>query len=208
MKRYYDLTTEEKLKLSGDAIHDAIKLEAIHRGIKPPVTLEGVINQHGFVGFVTPPDSVNFYELCGPQQYGESVQPTGIAYKTEAEALRALENCIFLTADGYGADKKCKPVAGIGSVRVARISLTPRPKSFASTFQEYSQAEDDEKYETLSKEIQDELNGIWQADYNMRVQNERRKEYMRLAKGDEDVAKAFWSRSERTEWPVAELVPA
>lgn len=36
MKRYYDLTKEEKLALSGEDIHDSIKLEAIHRAIKPP----------------------------------------------------------------------------------------------------------------------------------------------------------------------------
>lgn len=200
MKRYYDLTQEEKLELAGEQIHDAIKLEAVHRGIKPPITLDAIINQHGFHGYTTPPDSVIFYEIQTTTRYG-STEGTGVAYRTEAEAMKALEGGIIIEEEGYGAEKQKKVVHGLLSVRVVPISLT-KPKNFWSTLEEYGQPDDDASFETLSKEIQVELNTLWQERYNKQVRSEKRKEYLRLANGDESIAKAFWSKTESGEFPI------
>jgi hypothetical protein len=200
MKRYYDLTQEEKLALAGQEIHDAIKLEAVHRGIKPPITLDGIINQHGFQGYTTPPDSVIFYEIQTVFKYG-SVQGTGVAYRTESEAMRAIEGGIIIEEEGYGAEKQKKVVPASLSVKVVPISLT-KPKNFWSTLEEYGQPDDDASFEALSKEIQVELNTLWQERYNKQVRSEKRKEYLRLANGDEAIAKAFWSKTESGEFPI------
>jgi len=201
MKRYYDLTQEEKLALAGQEIHDAIKLEAVHRGIKPPITLDAIINQHGFQGYTTPPDSVIFYEIQTEGRYGGSASGSGIAYKTEAEALRALEGAVIIGSDGYGATAKMMVFSGAPSVKMVPISLS-KPKPFWSTLEEYGQPDDDASFETLAEEIRLELNTLWQERYNKQVRSEKRKEYLRLANGDEAIAKAFWSKTESGEFPI------
>lgn len=204
MKRYYDLTKQEKLALSGEDIHDSIKLEAIHRGVKPPVTLDAVINQYGFTGFTVPPDATVFYELVGPSAYSsEAGEPCGIAFRTEPEAINALKNAVYISKEGYGADKKLKIRGGDFTYRAAFISLT-KPQSFGSKLESYYQ--DDAEYDKLVEEIKAELNTLWQDQYNKQVRAERRKEYMRLAKGDAAIAAAFWSKAESGEFPAEEEV--
>lgn len=198
MKRYYDLTKDEKLNLEGLLIHDSIKLEAIHRGIKPPVTLDAIIAQHGFRGFSIPPDSVVFYELVGQTRYG-STSATGMAFKTEEAAKAALEGAIFLEEEGYGVTKKVVPSGFSMTYRAVFVGLNSH-KPFGSNFEEYTQ--DDTEFDALSDEIRKELNEIWQESYNTKVNAERKKEYLRLAGGNEDIAKAFWDKSEKTPWPT------
>lgn len=204
MKRYYDLTEAEKLALSGEAIHDSIRLEAIHRGIKPPVTLGSIINQHGFQGFTVPADSVVFYELCTASQYGRC-EGSGLAYKTEAEARRALEGAVSLFEDGYGSTKQKKLAQGDISYQAVFLTLQ-KPKNFAAELESYCQGDDDSNFERLSEEIRKELNALWQASYDKKVRQEKRKEYLRLAQNDEAIAQAFWSKTERDPWPEAEEV--
>jgi hypothetical protein len=176
MKRYYDLTKEEKLNLSGYAI----------------------INQHGFKGFTVPPDSVVFYELVAKTRYG-GTSSTGIAYKTEEAAKRGLEGAIFLEEEGYGITKKVVP-SGYDLTYSARFVGLVTHKPFGSSFEEYAQ--DDTEFDALTEEIRKELNQIWQDDYNTKVTADRRKEYMRLAGDNEEIAKAFWDKAEKTPWPA------
>ena len=47
---------------------------------------------------------------------------------------------------------------------------------------------------------------IRQEYYNAGVRLELRKEYLRLAGGNEEVAKAFWAKAEGTAWPSNEEI--
>lgn len=202
MKRYYDLTQEEKLALNGAQIHDSIKLEALHRGIKPPLTLNEFINQHGFQGFTIPADSTVFYEIIGPGSYSTSPgESTGLAFKTEEEARRAINGAIFLAEEGYGAEKRTRVRSGELSYKATYVHLN-KPQYFGSKLEQYEQPEDDAKYTELSDEIQAELNNLWQESYNKKVRSQKRAEYLRLANNDEEIAKAFWGKTEREEWPL------
>lgn len=199
MKRYYELTQKEKLALSGDSIRQSIVLEAIERGIKPPLDLGDMINKHGFTGFSIPASTVVFYEIMIASQYGP-LSGCGLAYKTEDEAKRALEGAVCLYEEGYGADKKNKVTNSPPSYAATFIGLD-KSKYFGAKFEEYSQAENDVEYDKLAAEIQAELDKIWQEAHNVEVTQRKRSEYLKLADGNLDIAKAFWSKTERTDFP-------
>lgn len=206
MKRYHELTQKEKLALKGDEIRQSIVLEAIDRGIKPPLDLGDMINKHGFTGFSIPSSTVRFFEITIPGQYG-SPSGSGLAYKTEEEAKRALEGAICLYEDGYGSEKKNKVSNSPPSYAATFIGLD-NSKYFSAKFEEYSQEANDVEYEKISKEIRAELDLLWQERYNVEVAQRKRSEYIKLADGNLEIAAAFWAKTERTDFPDEEAVVA
>lgn len=199
MNRYKELTQTEKLALNYEEFIAAVKLEGIERGIKPPTTLENFLNQQPFTGFTIPADSVFFYEVMVPGEYGEN-SGSGLAFKTIEEARAAMNNAIALCESGYGSDKKSKIVSGIFSVREVSISLS-RPKSFSVTINEF--AEDNTEYHALCDECSKDLSNLRQGEYDAKVLARKRAEYLSLANGNIDIAKNFWAKTERTEFPEA-----
>lgn len=198
MKRYFDLTESEKLALSQVDFVSAVEIEGINRGIKPPLKLENAINQVGWTGFTIPADSVIFYELTVPERYG-SGKGTGICFRTPAAARAALTDALAVCEEGYGADKKNILVSGDFGVREAYVSLT-KPKSLATKLEEIGQ--DDSEFEKLCLECTNDLSAIRQAKYDAAVRSQKRAQYLSLAQGNEDIAKAFWSKTEAGEFPA------
>lgn len=123
MKRYFDLTESEKLALSSEQMTDAVKIEAIHRGIKTPLSLDNIVENIGCYGFSLPADCKTFYELCTPKQYG-GVERSGICFVTPDEARNALKNALFVEEDGYPV-KRAKIINGEFSVMERYVSAFP-----------------------------------------------------------------------------------
>lgn len=197
MKRYFDLTETEKITLSQEQFVEAVKIEGIHRGIKPPIALDQAINQLGFNGFTIPADSTCFYEIMHPRNYG-GCDPTGICFKTLESARLALQGAICIVEDGYGADKRHKIIEGEFSVRETYLTNL-KQKSFTIKLEELIQ--ESEAFEKLSEECAEDLSRIRQAKYDAAVRSNKRRQYLELAKGDEGIAKNFWSKTEGSDWP-------
>jgi hypothetical protein len=199
MKRYSELTTNEKLALSNEDFQTAATMEAIERGIKPPIKISEILRQDEWVGFSVPPDSVIFYEIMCPAQYGDA-KPTGLLFRTSEEAWASINGALSCYEDGYGATKKKKMAIGDFSVQEIHIS-TSRAISQRLKIEEFFQ--DNTDFEKLLEEICNEQSALQQEKYNAEVSKQKREQYLELAKGDEEIAKAFWSKAERTDWPSA-----
>ena len=196
MKRYFDLTKEEKLALGTPEFTDAVKLEAVHRGIKPPLTMDEKINQGAFPSFSYPKETTVFYELMRPDDYRQD--PTGVCYRTIEEAQAALKNVFSLKEDRY-SKVKLKVISGEWSIRAVHVGTGRAAES--PTVEDYAQ--DDTAFDALLTECNKDWSDIAQAEYDAKVNATKRAEYMRLAGGNEDIAKAFWAKTEKTDWPTA-----
>lgn len=197
-KRFSELTDAEVLALDNQQLNDAIRIEAIERGHKPPVPLSEAIRSSEWRGYQKPADAVEVWEIIGVSQYG-SPNHTGFGYLTKERADAAIEGMVALPSTGYGSDSRIKIQAGNFSVNRILIGAEPA-QSKASKFSEYSQ--DDTEFDKIVDECMARHSEVRQAAYNKRVRAERKVEYLRLAQGNEEVAKAFWAKAEGTEWPA------
>jgi hypothetical protein len=198
MKRYFDLTESEKLALSSEQMTDAVKIEAIHRGIKTPLSLDNIVENIGCSGFNLPADCKTFYEICTPKQYG-GVERSGICFVTPDEARNALKNTLFVEEEGYPA-KRAKIINGEFSVMERYVSAFPLT-NFATKLKEYEDDTPCEDFTKLCQECRDDLGIIRQRIYDTEVRARKKAEYLRLAQGNEEIAKAFWSKAESGNWP-------
>lgn len=198
MKRYFDLTESEKLALSSEQMTDAVKIEAIHRGIKTPLSLDNIVENLGCSGFNLPADCKTFYELCTPKQYG-GVERSGICFVTPDEARNALKNAILIEEEGYPV-KRAKIINGEFSVMERYVSVFPLT-NFATKLQQYDDATPCEDFTKLCEECRDDLQTIRQHIYDAEVRARKKAEYLRLAQNNEEIAKAFWSKAESGNWP-------
>lgn len=198
--RYFDLSAAEKLALTGEQFQDAVRIEAIHRGVKPPTTLSDALRQACFTGFVMPREAVTVFEVIVSGKYS-GISETGLAYLSKERALAALEGAVGIDVDGYGAASKRSIREAELSIREAALTLV-EPRQFNSTIKEFT--EDNKPFEKLAEECRDDLSSIRQADYDHKVNLTKRAEYMRLAGNDETIARAFWAKTEGTEFPIAE----
>lgn len=195
--RYFDLSPEQKLQLTNEQFTTCVHLEAVNRGIKPPVILdeETVLNE--WVGYQTPAGSVRFYEVCAPASYGNA-KGTGLLFKTEAEAWAACQNAFGVEHNTY-SDPQDKIFQGSFEVRAVNIT-TVKSKSVGANIESYFQ--DDKEFDKLTEECAKDLQNLRQAEYDTKVRSNKRKTYMALAQGNEEIAKAFWIKTEGTEFPT------
>ena len=198
MKRYFDLAESEKLALSSEQMTDSVKIEAIHRGIKTPLSLDNIVENIGCSGFNLPADCKTFYEICTPKQYG-GVERSGICFVTPDEARNALKNTLFVEEEGYPA-KRAKIINGEFSVMERYVSAFPLT-NFATKLKEYEDDTPCEDFTKLCQECRDDLGIIRQRIYDTEVRARKKAEYLRLAQGNEEIAKAFWSKAESGNWP-------
>ena len=180
---------------------NAVKIEAIQRGIKIPTTLSQAINSFGLTGFNLPPDAVVLYEICAPDSSYSEPKSTGIAFKTRDDAVRFLQGAIPIYRDGYAETAQIK----IGdsskiSIRETYITLV-KPQSIVFKLEQLQ--EDTTAYDALLEECRKDLEGVRQDEYNKRVLQQKRIQYLELAKGDESIARAFWDKVEGGEFPSA-----
>jgi hypothetical protein len=201
MKRYFDMTEDEKLALNETDLYASVKVEGVHRGIKPPLTLDQAIAQVGYTGFTIPADAVAFYELTVPGEYSHNPNTgTNLCFKTQAEAERALVGAIVVVESGYNEGRHNKIVGGSPGVRAVWVTQS-KQKSLFTKLEELKQ--DNTDFEKLAEECRDDLSRIRQERYNTRVRSEKRKQYLELAQGNEEIAKSFWAKTEGTDFPAA-----
>ncbi len=143
---------------------------------------------------------MTFYELVRPQRYS-GMERSGICFRTNDEARRALEGAVCILEEGYSDTKKNSICDGVFSVQEVHVSFRS-PKSFASKLELFEQ--DNTEYEKLCEECNADLNAIHQKRHNAKVTQEKRKQYLMLAQGNEEIAKAFWAKTEGGEFPIEE----
>lgn len=195
--RYFALSESERLAIETDAeLHNAICLEAIERGIRPPMSINEKVERGVMVGYMSPPQSITLYEIVRPSDYGTA--DTGVCFKTLEEAQNAMNGAFAASFDTYGK-KQHKIHNGEWSVKA--ISIGESGCFTGVKIEEYDQ--DDSEFDKIKNECISDLSSIRQKAYDKAVNARKREEYLRLANGDEEIAKAFWSRTERIEWPTA-----
>ncbi len=206
MKAYSALSVAEKLALSSDAdgLLRAIKLEAAERGVLIPTPLSNDERSLVAASFSLPPDAVCVYELFGGASAYSAPTATGIAFRSKEQAERALAGALNLYSDGYGADERWSfgDPAKL-SIMVRWVNNLP-----AKTFSAAPAAlvEDRKPFEALCEECKADLESVLQSEYDQKVVQRARAEYLDLAGGDEEVAARFWAKAGKGEWPVKKEV--
>ena len=199
MKRFSHLTDNEILALSNEEFEDSVRIEAIERGIAPPVKLSEALRTSEWRGYRQPGDGAVFWEIQVPGLYRS--ERSGVAYRTEAEALKAMEGAVALRFDEYGDRRgyNLNPQEG-WTVARAFVPSTAHKQTW-SKFE--AAVENNPDFDKVAEECAKKQGEVWQADYNRRVNLERKAEYLRLAGGDETIARAFWGKAyPSTEWPA------
>lgn len=194
MKRFSELTDPEVLALDNQQLNDAIRIEAIERGIKPPIALSEALRRSEYRGYEKPADFTAVYELSFADQYHRS----RVGYLDEARALAAIEGAVYIH-DTYQGRSTVEEISTVSPTITKRlIGATPH-NSKASKFEEYS--EDNTEFDKVVDECMARHSELRQAAYNAKVRAERKVEYLRLAQGNEDIARSFWAKAEGTTWP-------
>lgn len=199
MKPYTSLTNEEKLALTEEQFTDAVKAEALNRAIEIPIPIGDLAEKVGFNGYHRPMDSMRLYEIIAPKSYGE--ERTGIAFRTEQQALDAVEGAICVREEtNYQKHTTTQKVID-GDFRVAcvHVSLTSR-QSFYAAIEEFDQCV--EKFDELVEECTKDLQEIRQNQYDKEVRDRRWAEFMRLSDNNAEIAGAFWRKAGHGEPPV------
>jgi hypothetical protein len=193
MKPFPQLTRSEVLNLTNEELNDAIRLEAIERGIKPPITLSEALRRSEWRGYTKPAEALKVFALRVGYYRSE------FAWLDEAKAHAALEGLVKVEKNYQPSGFKI--VTAEAAVETVWIGVDPS-ESKAAKFEEYSQ--DDKEFNLVRDLCLELYSNIRQEHYNAGVRLERRTEYLRLAGGNEEVAKAFWAKAECTEWPSTE----
>ncbi len=193
MKAFAQLTRSEVLNLTNEELNDAIRLEAIERGLKPPITLSEALRRSEWRGYTKPAEALKVFALRVGYYRSE------FAWLDEAKAHAALEGLVKVEKNYQPSGFKI--VTAEAAVETVWIGVDAS-ESKAAKFEEYSQ--DDKEFNQVRDLCLEVYSNIRQEHYNAGVRLERRTEYLRLAGGNEEVAKAFWAKAERTEWPSTE----
>jgi len=195
MKPFHQLTNEEILSLDNAQLTDAIRVGALDRGIEIPITLPDALRTSEWRGYEQPASCVRIY--C-PFSGGYS-DPT-MGYLSQAEAETALRGLVVLGST-YRSGKSIPCIKSDEEPRIKVMIIGDSPaasKAAAFKVAEEAACEDFEKYrdECIEKSV-----AVRQSDYDRKVRAERRKEYLRLAGGNEEIAKAFYVRIGKDTWP-------
>jgi hypothetical protein len=197
MIRFSELTEEAILISNSDYLMDAIRIEALEQGIKPPVPISEAIQLSGFRGHFSTKDSLTVYRLGGENSYDE------IGWLSEEEAIRASQGAVLLE-NTYHKGQCGKKVSAEGAVVIKRVVLPGEPERYKiAKLVEYVN-EDTGKFEALLEECTSKIEVVRQANYNRVIAKERQAEYLRLAGGDVEIAKRFWVKAETLAWPEVE----
>ena len=191
MKAYSQLSRNEILDLTNEELNDAIRLEAIERGIKPPITLTEALRRSEWRGFQTPAEAIKVF--CIRQGYSRS----DFGWLDESKALAALDGMVKVEKINYNRDD-LKISASDATVEIVWAGVR-KSDSKAAKFEEYFQ--DDTKFNEVRDECLENYSQVRQQAYNDKVCAERKVEYLRLANQNEDIARAFWAKTEGSAWP-------
>ena len=199
MKRsFIQYTDRELLTLDNETINDAIRIEAIERGVQPPITLSDAIRKSEWRGYKQPVESMTVFEIVTKKD-SYSNNSSGVGYLDEAKAIAALDGMIEIEEVNYGANQGTKIHQCVAVIQRKFVGIQSDKQAWAK-FEEFTQ--DTEKFEAVKTECIERLSKVRQDDYNRRVNEEKKVEYLRLAGGNEEIAKGFWAKVEKVEWPV------
>lgn len=191
MKPFPQLTRSEVLNLTNEELNDSIRLEAIERGIKPPITLSEALRRSEWRGYQKPAEAIKVFRLR------QGWYTSDFGWLDEAKAQAALDGLVKIEKVNYNNEslKIGRPEV---TVETVWIGVDPA-ESKAAKFEEYAQ--DDAEFNEVRDLCLELYRAIRQEAYNARVRAERKAEYLRLAGDNEEIAKAFWAKAEGTAWP-------
>lgn len=191
MKPFPQLTRSEVLNLTNEELNDSIRLEAIERGIKPPITLSEALRRSEWRGYQKPAEAIKVFRLR------QGYYTSDFGWLDEAKAQAALDGLVKIEKVNY-KDESLKIGRPEVTVETVWVGVDPADLK-AAKFEEYLQ--DDAEFDKVRDLCLDLYSAIRQEAYNARVRAERKAEYLRLAGNNEEIAKAFWAKAEGTAWP-------
>lgn len=191
-KRFCDYADEELLTLNNEQLNDAIRIEAIQRGINPPITLPEALRRSEWRGYQKPAESVKVFAI----KIGYHTSPFG--FLDEKLAERAIEGMVHVEENSYSTPK-IKIVYDTPEVVTKFVGVETGSQKGAK-FEEYI-GEKVEEFDKLRDECLERFSLVRQTAYNAQVNLTKKAEYLRLANGDDSVARAFWGKVERIVWP-------
>jgi hypothetical protein len=194
MKPFSQLTRNETIDLTNEELNDAIRLEAIERGMKPPVTLSEALSRSEWRGYTKPAESIKVFTL----KIG--YHSSNFGFLDEKLAERALEGMVCVEENTY-SNPRIKITQERPEVVTKFVGVEAGSQK-AAKFEEYTQ--DDTEFVKVRDECLEKYSEVRQQAYNAKVRAERKTEYLRLAGGSEEIAKKFWAKAEGTAWPTAE----
>jgi hypothetical protein len=192
MKPFNQLTDSEVLNLSNEDLNDSILLEAIDRGIQPPITLSEALRRSEWRGYTKPAESIKVFT------FKIGYHSSNFGFLDEKLAEKALEGMVCVEENSY-SHPKIKITSDTPQIVVKYIGVEAGSQK-ASKFEEFTQ--DDTEFNKVRDECLEKHSEVRQQAYNAKVRQEKRTEYLRLARGDEAIARAFWSKVEAGEWPA------
>ena len=196
MKSFFQLSRNEIIDLTNEELNDSIRLEAIERSIKPPITLSEALRRSEWRGYQKPAEAIKVFRLR------QGWYTTDFGWLDEAKAIAALDGLVKIEKIGY-KDDSLKIVNSDVNVETVFIGVS-KHESKAAKFMEYF--EDTTEFDKVRDECLEKYSEVRQQAYNAKVRSERKAEYLRLAGGNEEIAKNFWSKAEGTTWPTDEEI--
>ena len=195
MKPFHQLTNEEILALDNAQLTDAIRLGALDRGIEIPITLPDALRTSEWRGYEQPVSCVRLY--C---PFAGSYDEPRAGYLSQEEAEKALRGLVVIGST-YRGGKSAPCIQSDAEPRIKVVIIGDSPSaSKAAVFRVVEEAPC-EAFVKYRDECLDKSQAVRQSDYDRKVRAEHRKEYLRLAGGNEEIAKAFYARQGRGAWP-------
>ena len=192
-KRFADYTDAELIGIDNETLNIAIRVEAIQRGIKPPITISEALRRSEWVGYQKPAEAIKVFRLRSGYNASE------FGWLDEARAQAALDGIIKIEPIRYSEANGLKIGACDATVETVWVGVE-KGASKAVKFDEFF--EEDTEFQKVVDECLERCGQVRQAAYNKKVRSEKRAEYLRLAGGDETIARAFWAKTEGTEFPA------
>lgn len=195
MKPFHQLSDEEILALTNETLTDAIRLGALDRGIEIPITLSDALRASEWSGYQQPAACVRVY--C---PFSASYDEPKLGYLSQSEAEAALNGLVKIgSVYRKGTSVPCIDPEYVPQMRVVLIGDSPSHSKAAAI-----KAEDDspsEEFTEYRDECIEKFGAVRQSDYDRKVRLEHRKEYLRLAGGNEEIAKLFYDKLGKGAWP-------
>jgi hypothetical protein len=196
MKPFFELSRNEILDLTNDELNDAIRLEAINRNIKPPITLSEALRRSEWRGYQKPGEAIKVFRLR------QGWYTTDFGWLDESKAQAALEGLVKIEKVNYKDDNLKVSNADV-TVETVWVGVS-KSEQKAAAFEAFY--EDTTEFDKVRDECIEKYSAVRQQAYNTKVRAERKTEYLRLAGGNEEIAKNFWGKAEGTSWPTDEEV--
>jgi hypothetical protein len=191
MKAFNHYSDRELLNLTNETLNDAIRLEAINRGITPPIPLPEALRKSEWMGYQKPAEAIKVFRIR------QGYATTDFGWLDEAKAHAALDGLVKVEKINYNRED-LKICASDATIETVWVGVT-KGEDKAAKFEEFFQ--DNTKFNEVRDECLDRYSRCRQSLYDAKVRDTKKTEYLRLAQNDEAIARAFWARTEGTAWP-------